>query len=1060
VKCPSCHIETPPDAEFCPDCGASLLVTCPQCHTSNHAGNRFCKKCGHALGSARSAAGSERFAAPNAYTPPHLVEKILTSRSALHGERKLVTVLFVDVSGFTALSEKLDPEDVHALMDRAFELMLGEIHHYEGTVNQFLGDGLMALFGAPIAHEDHSSRAVHAALGIQRALGAYRDELGAGRGIDFRVRMGLNAGAVVVGKIGDNLRMDYTAVGDTTNLAARLLALAEPGQILVSEDIVKTVGPYFALEPLGEVSVKGKALPIRPYRVEGTRSVRSRLEAESERGLTPLVGREHEQALLRDRFAEAQEGHGQAVFVYGEAGIGKSRLLLECRRPAESPGARWILGRCVSYGHTIAHLPVLDFVRDLFGIKEGDSVEVLGEKIADGVREAGDGVSWTAPFLRALLSLDPGDATVKAMIPGQRKGRTAEAVRDLLLAYAAKRPLVLVVEDLHWIDAHSEDILRLLLDGMAAAPLMVVLTYRPGYAQTFGERTYFTRITLHALPEAQTAAMVQRALQGSVPAEVCRLISRKAEGNPLFVEELAKSLVEDGTLERVDDGYRLTRPLADAQIPETIQGVIMARIDRLPEVSKAALQIASVIGREFTARLVERVALLERDARQALGELRTVELIYEKARSPELEYMFKHALTHDVAYESLLRQRRRELHLTTGRVIEELYADRLPEFYETLAFHFTRGEAWVPAVDYLLKSALKARASFDYPEGGRLCAEAIEISQRSGGSPEERGRAHELLGDLEGLQGRLDPANQAYEQALGFVSDGTARRRLGNKTHRPGSIVREGARIVYYEHGVGEPTLVLCHPMTYGLATFQPLLEQLCQDFRVVTWDPRGTGQSDPLPGPYYTTDFMEDLHAVVETIGDRPVVVVGQSRGSTVGAHFATKYPHLVERLVLAGLNVAGGWGRPDAPHADRADMEFNRRLRAAIEVEDWSAVVPLFINQVAAGEAGVQKIIEGAIRFWSQIPLDSLRNFFKLEDPGRDVRLLLPALRVPTLVLHAGHDRVNPVEAARWAAEQIPGAQFYSLEGRSHMLVITAVVEFAQMVRTFIHRGRVTRA
>src|SRR5262249_52132649 len=278
-------------------------------------------------------------------------------------------------------------------------------HRYEGTVNQFLGDGLMALFGAPIAHEDHSARAVHAALGIQRALDTYRSELLAGRGIDFRVRMGLNSGAVVVGKIGDNLPMAHTAVGDPTNLAARLLALAEPGQILVSEDVVKTAGPYFVLEPVGDVSVKGKTLPVRPYRVEGTRSVRSRLEAESERGLTPLVGREHEVALLQDSFVEVQEGGGQAVFVYGEAGIGKSRLLLEFRRRAEAAGARWILGRCVSYGHAIAHVPVLDFVRDLLGIKEGDGVETIGEKIVDGVRAAGADVAWTAPFLRALLSL-------------------------------------------------------------------------------------------------------------------------------------------------------------------------------------------------------------------------------------------------------------------------------------------------------------------------------------------------------------------------------------------------------------------------------------------------------------------------------------------------------------------------------------------------------------------------------------------------------------------------------------------------------------------------------
>jgi pimeloyl-ACP methyl ester carboxylesterase len=355
-----------------------------------------------------------------------------------------------------------------------------------------------------------------------------------------------------------------------------------------------------------------------------------------------------------------------------------------------------------------------------------------------------------------------------------------------------------------------------------------------------------------------------------------------------------------------------------------------------------------------------------------------------------------------VAYESLLRQKRRELHGRTGQVIEKLYADRLPEFYETLGFHFTRGESWEQAVDYLLKSALKARASFDYPEGSRLCTQAIEILRRTGGASGELARAHEMLGDLESLQGRLEPANQTYEQALALFDDPAGRQRLGNKLHRPSTIVREGGKVVYYEHGVGEPTLVLCHPAIYGLATFQLLLEQLCQDFRIITWDPRGTGRSDPLPGPYYTRDYMEDVRAVIEAIGNRPVIMIGNSRGSTVAAHFATSYPHLVEKLVLAGLNPAGGWGRRDAPHADSMDMEFFGRLRAAMAAEDWPAVVRTFIAQAAAGEPGCQKLIEGSIRLWSQMPLEVLRNFFVLDDPGRDVRALLPALRVPTLVLN----------------------------------------------------------
>ena len=557
MHCPRCQHENPPSAKFCLECGSRLAPTCAQCGSALPAGAKFCLECGQSV-----SAPPGRSPSPQAYTPKHLAEKILSSKSALEGERKLVTVLFVDVSGFTALAERLDPEDVHQLMDRAFEVMLAEVHRYEGTVNQFLGDGLMALFGAPVAHEDHPVRALHAALGIQRALAAYRDGLRRDRGLDFQVRLGLNTGAVVVGRIGDNLRMDYTAVGDTTNLAARLLTVAEPGQILVGEETARAAGPYFVLETLGAVAVKGKALPVLAYRVQAARAVRSRLEAESEHGLTPLVGRERELALLQERFDELREGRGQVVLVAGEAGIGKSRLLLEFRRRAEASGTRWVLGRCVSFGRGISYLPVLDLVRDVFGIKEGDSTETMREAVERGIREVGDEAAWTGPFVRALLSLDPGDPAVSAMSAGQRRGRTAEAIRALLIEASRRRPVALVVEDLHWIDPHSEEVLRVLLEGVAAAPLAVLLTYRPGYAPPFGDQTYHTRITLHPLPKSQTAAMVDGVLQAAeLPAAVRELIAEKAEGNPLFIEELAKSLVEDGTLARANGGYRLARPL-------------------------------------------------------------------------------------------------------------------------------------------------------------------------------------------------------------------------------------------------------------------------------------------------------------------------------------------------------------------------------------------------------------------------------------------------------------------------------------------------------------------
>jgi class 3 adenylate cyclase/pimeloyl-ACP methyl ester carboxylesterase len=1054
MKCPRCEHDTPDDAEFCPECGSSLLVICGRCNTLNAPTYKFCKKCGQPLTSAAVGAPEVmRYTVPQTYTPKHLAERILTSRASLEGERKQVTVLFVDTSGFTALSEKLDPEDVHQLMDRAFELMLAEVHRYEGTVNQFLGDGLMALFGAPIAHEDHPVRAVDAALGIQHSLSRYREQLQAERGINFQVRMGLNTGVVVVGKIGDNLRMDYTAVGDTTNVAARLLALAEPGQVLISEDTAKAANPYFVFQPLGPVMLKGKARPVPAFRVETARRVHSRIDAEIERGLTPLVGRERELALLQDRFAEVRAGRGQTVFVFGEAGIGKSRLLLEFRRQSESARARWLLGRSISYGRAIPYLPMLDLVRDLLGITEADSVEAMLDKIQTGIQGLGEDLAWAVPLARSLLSLDPGDADVAAMSPIQRRGLTAEALRDLLIRGSQRQPVVLMIEDLHWIDPHSEEVLKVLLEGIAAAPILVLLTHRPGYVQPFGDQTYYMRITIHALPESQTGNLVEGALHtAELPTTVRDLITRRAEGNPLFIEELSKALVEDGTLQRANGGYRLAGALSEVTVPDTIQGVIMARIDRLPENPKETLQIASVIGRGFTARLVERVAPAGEKAKHALGELRAAELIYEKATYPELEYIFKHALTHDVAYESLLRQRRRALHRRAGEVIEELYADRLPEFYETLAWHYVHGEDWAKAVDYLLKAADKARSHYAYSEATRFCTEAIEILDRHGRTTEEKVRALEAFADLESLQGRLEPANEAYDRALA-VADEPAGRRIANKRHRPGEVVREGARIAYYEHGTGEPTLLLLSPLVYGIATFQALLELLCQEFRIITIDPRGQGGSDPLPGPYSLRDHAEDVRVVVEATTTRPVVFIGISKTGSLGVHFATAYPHLVEKLITVGAAPVLPWSQ-DFP--GQLDHEFWAQRLALAQAGDYQKLFELHIPRVVS-EPGCRNLIEIRLRLGRATPREVFHNQFYPE-PADDIRHLLPDLRVPTLVLHGEEDRLFPVEAGRYIAEHIPGAQFYVFKGRCHLPVATATAEFAQVVRNFVRSGSPT--
>jgi class 3 adenylate cyclase len=446
--------------------------------------------------------------APLSYTPQHLAEKILTSRSALEGERKQVTVLFVDVSGFTSLSERLDPEDVHGLMNRAFELMLAEVHRYEGTVNQFLGDGIMALFGAPIAHEDHPQRAVHAALGIRQTLEGYREELQRRRGISFQVRQGLNTGLVVVGSIGSDLRMDYTAVGDTTNVAARLQATADPGRIVISGATHRLVGGYFYTRSLGEFPLKGKAEPVSAWEVISARVARTRLDVEAERGLTPFVGRDRELQLLFECFEKTKAGYGQVVFIVGEAGIGKSRLLLEFRRRLGDE-ATWLEGRSMSFGRSMALHPLIDMLRRNFRIEEGDAEGTVITKIERGVLRLGEDLRPTLPSLRYLLSVDPGDPAVLTMDPQQRRGEIFDALRRLTVRAAEVRPQVAVYEDGHWMDQATEEYLLFTADSIPTSRVLSILTYRTGYSHPFGERTYHTRIALNTLSSEQSVAVAR-----------------------------------------------------------------------------------------------------------------------------------------------------------------------------------------------------------------------------------------------------------------------------------------------------------------------------------------------------------------------------------------------------------------------------------------------------------------------------------------------------------------------------------------------------------------------
>jgi class 3 adenylate cyclase/tetratricopeptide (TPR) repeat protein len=703
MRCAACHVEQRPTARFCEQCGARLDSACAACGTAITPGAKFCGACGTAV----AAPSIARFESPHAYTPPHLAERILKDRSALAGERKQVTVLFADVSGFTSISERLDPEDVHALINGAFELMLAEIHRYEGTVNQFLGDGLMALFGAPIAHEDHALRAAHAALAMQAALERYREELRGGRAIDFRMRMGLNTGLVVVGAIGDNLRMDYTAVGDTTNTAARMQQLAEPGQIVVAEATERLIAPYFELRALGAFSVKNRAESVAAWELSRARLHVSRLTARAAHGLSPFVGREDAVGMLERALTAARTGRGQVALVVGEAGIGKSRLLLEFRQRAGD--VTWLQGDCISFGQSIPFLPIVEMVKQRCGIEdtddEGRMVARVRERLGSGPAAA------LEPYVRLLLALDPGDATVTAMDPLQRRGRLVTAVQQMIAADSRQHPMVLVVEDAHWIDGASEELLVSLADALPGLPVLLVVTYRPVYQHRFGDRTYHWRIGLRPVGD-DDAVQIVRATLGvpDLEPELAARIAGKAEGNPFFLEELGRALVESGGLRTEGDRLVLAAPAATLVVPDTVQDVIAARLDRLEESAKRTVQTAAVIGREFALGLLRRVSDVQAELERSLTELKRIELIYERAGLTDFEYVFRHALTQDVAYGSLLQAERRRLHGMIGAALEELHATRLEGRTEELVYHFRRGEVWDKVVRYARDAAERAAA--------------------------------------------------------------------------------------------------------------------------------------------------------------------------------------------------------------------------------------------------------------------------------------------------------------------------------------------------------------
>src|SRR5262245_47247936 len=673
MRCARCQQENPAGQKFCGDCGARLVTGCPACGSSNPPGQKFCGECGAPL----TPGDLPKLTSPEAYTPKHLAEKILTSKATLEGERKQVTVLFADLKGSMELLADRDPEEARKILDPVLQRMMEAVHRYEGTVNQVMGDGVMALFGAPLAHEDHAVRACYAALRMQETVKQYADEVRRSHGAVVQIRVGLNSGEVVVRSIGSILHTHYTAVGQTTHLAARMEQTAMPGSVLLAADVLRLAEGFVEVKPLGPVNVKGLSEPVEVFELGAVGSFRTHFDRSRARGLSAFVGRDREMTALDAALERARSGSGQVVGVVAEAGTGKSRLCAEFVESCRARGIPILEGRGVAHGKAIPMLPMLEMWRAFYEIGDGDGPETTRAKIAGRLLQMDESFREVLPFVFDLFGVPDPAHPSPAIDPELRQKRIHGVLRRILHdpAYGGLR--VILLEDLHWFDGASDAYLETTVDSMPATHDLLLVTFRPEYQARWIQRSYYQQLPLQSLdPEAIRALLRDHLGDDPSVAALPEIIHARTHGNPFFIEEVVQSLVDGGQLVGGRGAYRLATPVEALQVPASVQAVLSSRIDQLPEREKLVLQTAAVIGKTFGETLLGRVmasvtATDETALGPALSALAATEFLYEAALYPQVEYSFKHPLTQEVAQRSQLRERRVQVHAAVAQALTE-----------------------------------------------------------------------------------------------------------------------------------------------------------------------------------------------------------------------------------------------------------------------------------------------------------------------------------------------------------------------------------------------------
>ena len=961
MKCPRCQHDSPEGARFCEECATPLARTCSNCGTALSAAAKFCHACAHPV----PAGVGTLSRAPESYTPKHLAEKILTSKAALEGERKQVTVLFADLKGSMELLADRDPEEARKILDPVLTLMMDAVHRYEGTVNQVMGDGIMALFGAPLAHEDHAVRACYAALRMQDNVKRYAADVRRSHGIEVQIRVGLNSGEVVVRAIGSDLHTDYTAVGETTHLAARMEQLADPGCIFVTTATARLAEGFVQVTSQGLMGVKGVPAPIEVYELIRVSTARSRLQAAAARGLTRFVGRTAEMEAVNLALERAGRGQGQVVATVGEPGVGKSRLIWELTHSPRTEGWLVLESSGMPYGAATTYLPLIQLLKTFFELDDRDDARQLREKVIGKLATRDEVLLPELPVFLALLDLHVEEPAWQGLDPSQRRRRTLEACKRLLLRESQLHPVLLVFEDLHWIDTETQAFLDSVVDSVPTARIMMLVNYRPEYQHPWGGRSYYTQLRIDALPAVNAGELLQALLGDEAQNGLTEWLITRTQGNPFFLEESVQSLVETGILIGGRGAYRLAKPLAGMRLPATVQAVLASRIDRLPPGEKALLQAAAVIGKDVPVVLLQGIAELpEAELGGLLTHLQAAEFLYETRLFPDVEYTFKHALTHEVAYETLLQERRRVLHGRVVNVIEDRYVDRLGEHVESLAHHAVRGERWERAVDYLRQAGAKAMPRSAHRTARACLEQALLAVERLPKTRDRLEQAIDLRFDLAmslAPMGELAAGLQRLRESESLAESLGDRRRLG----------RARALLTESFWAIGDHTQAIAVAKS-GLALAEEMGDHDTKSVATFV-----------LGRTYYTTgDYPEALHWLKRTVAsceeDRrqeytfPIMVSVISRtylvrclvevgDFTAGMAVAEEALQIADRighpLDLVSAHLAVGLPRLHKGELDAAIIALERSLQIlkGSNISGWFYLVasPLGLAYALAGNA-----------------------------------------------------------------------------------------------------------